>query len=708
MTKKFSILAIFSFFAVFSSVFLQAHGMIIIDIPVMRPIEPKRLTLKSHNVTVSVDKQVAKTKIDQIFLNPNAYTIEGKYLFPIPKEANISNFTMSINKKPVQAKMYLRDEARDIYDTIVRAHKDPALLEYRDFGVIQASLYPVAANGTIQISLEYTEILKADNGTVKYQYALGCDKFSGEPVDEISVMMNISSDAPINCVYSPTHTISVETVSKTKTAVSYKEKNVIPDRDFIVYYSTPKDDIGMSVLTYKDGQDDGFFLLLASPNNDRKQLKTVLAKNIIFALDTSGSMYGEKMEQAKNALLFCLEHLNSNDCFNIVSFNSTATCFQNKLVYATKENIKRAQSFTKKTSAEGGTDIDGALQQALKQLSSDSKPNMIIFLTDGQPTVGECDIGKIMHNTLKANNAKTRIFSFGVGYDVNTTLLDKMSLDNKGTSDYVSPQESIESKVSQFYLKVSHPVLTDLSLAFRGTAVKEIYPVTLPDLFRGSQLIAVGRYDTGGEINCTLAGMRQGANNHYPLKTQFVENDTSCDFLPRIWAGRKIAYLIDQVILQGEKNQELIDSIICLSKKYGIMTPYTAFLVDSDVQDVKEMGSIVALCMDAAANDQTGKASCVRAEAQKSLRDSSSGYYQANTHKDMHKKMRYVGTRTFYQKDGVWIDADHTDASVVVKIKPFSVEYFDLLKKYPKYAAAMALGQKVIIKAPDCSYSITE
>lgn len=705
MNKKLSILTLFSFLSIFSSIILHAHGMIIID-PIIFPVEPKRLVLKSHHVVVSIDKQVATTKIDQVFLNPNGYTIEGKYLFPISREANISKFTMLVNQKPVQAKMYLHDEAREIYDTIVRTQKDPALLEYRDFGVLEASLYPVASNATIQISLEYTEILKADNAAVKYQYALGCDKFTRQPVDDVSVTMNIGSDVPISCVYSPTHTISVETISHKKTVVTYKDSNVFPDHDFIVYYTTPKEPIGMNVITYKEGQEDGFFLALASPNNDRAQLETAVSKNLIFVLDTSGSMYGEKMEQAKNALLFCLQHLDADDCFNIISFNSTVTSYQNKLVRATDDNIKKAKSYTKKTHASGGTDIDCALQLALKQLSSDDKPNMIIFLTDGQPTQGECNTSKIIHNTVKANNAKTRIFSFGVGYDVNTTLLDKMSLDNKGASDYVSPQESIESKVSQFYLKVSHPVLTDISLAFRGTEVKELYPIVLPDLFLGSQLVVVGRYTHGGDVQCTLKGKRKGVKNHYPLTAHFADNDAHNDFLPRIWAGRKIAHLIDQVILQGDKQKEVIDSIICLSKKYGIMTPYTSFLIDSDVPDLRDAEAQVSARMKAAMRVPTGQASFERAEAQQMLRNSTSAF--ANTHQDVYKKMRFVGTRTFYQKEGVWIDAEHTDASSLTKIKLFSVEYFEVLKKYPQYAAAFALGTQVIIKAPDCSYSISE
>jgi Ca-activated chloride channel family protein len=712
--------------SIFSTVSLRPDGLIIINnLPEHFVInkQPARFNIKYHNVNVNINNQIATTSVNQVFENPYSYDLEGTYIFPIPEQANISDFKMYVNEKPLTAKILGKDEARAEYEKIVKEKKDPALLEYIGRSMFKASIYPIPANGQLRITLKYSEILKTDNGTVKYCYTLSTEKFSAHALDNVSVNVDIKSQQKILNVYSPTHQIDTKLDGTTNAKVTYAEKNVRPDRDFILYYTLPKDDFGFNVLSYKNGQEDGFFLAMMSPNCDGKTQQLV-KKNILLVLDTSGSMYGAKLEQAKEALIFCLNHLNPDDKFNIVSFDSTVKKYENCLMNASAQNINNAIKYVNNLSSHGGTDINSALLETLKSVEKNEAPTMIIFLTDGEPTVGICDIASIIKNINSSNIEKIRLFSFGVGYDVNTKLLDKLSLDNKGISEYIEPNEKIEEKVSNFYLKISNPVLTDIALNFSGVQVNEIYPIVLPDLFVGSQLLVVGRYKEIADPCCgcvelCLSGKQNAIEKQFIFNTTFFGNQLENDFLPRIWAGRKIAYLVDQILLEGTKDN-LVNQIIELSRKYGIITEYTSFLItdgdskkfsSSTVSDEMIKNSLASLKY--ASCDQTGKESVLRAKGQQTLRDSST---ENNSHKavidpttgSVNELFRNVRQRTFYFKDNIWIDSDHTDACPTVKIKIFSAEYFDLLKTFPDLGASLALGDKVIIKNGTISFFICD
>lgn len=714
MMKKLSVVFLLSVFVILPCK-IFGDGLIFVDYLALGNIGPMRLNVKYHHVNVEVKNQVATTKVDQVFENPHPYDLEGTYIFPVPKQADIYNFSVQINKKPLTTEIVDEKEARERYEDMARRYKDSALLEYVGRGMFQARIYSIPAKGQLRLTLEYSERLKADNGTVKYYYTLNTEKFSAKNLDSVSIKMNIQSPQVISNIYSPTHKINVQTETETDTTVTYEEENVLPDRDFILYYTLPEDNFGFNVLTYKDGQEDGFFMAVMSPNSDKSQ--PIVAKNILFVLDVSGSMYGEKIHQAKEAVKFCLNHLNPNDNFNIITFNSEIMMYKNELVEVNKNNIKKALAYVDNLQAYGCTDINGVLKEALAQLPVSNTPNMLIFLTDGEPTVGVTDIKSIIKNVKGFNSTKTRLFSFGVGYDVNTTLLDKIALDNKGASDYIEPDENIETRIVQFYTKVASPILTDLILSFSGTKVKEVYPIVLPDIFKGSQLFVIGRYIDGGKVELDLSGKQDAIEKHHLFSTDFAVQNTENDFLPRIWAGRKIAHLVDQIMLEGE-SKDLVNEIIELSKRYGIITRYTSFLIDADAQQFvsnhfsdKMMDQTFKL-MSYDAMDQTGKASVKRAKLQDSLRSTIlSGDNEAMvvgvSQREL-RKIRNVRARTFYHKDNIWIDSNHTDESPVVEIKSFSKEYFNLLQTSPDLGACMALGNKVIIKMEDYSIFINE
>jgi Ca-activated chloride channel homolog len=558
-----------------------ADGFIIVERH--RPNQPEvrtiPLAVKYHRVTVTIKDQVAITEIDQVFINPNPYQLEGTYIFPLPESASISAFSMFIDGKEMPGELLEKDKARKIYQDIVRAMKDPALLEYAGRDMFKASIFPIPARGEKRVKLSYSEICRADGGMVHYRYPLNTEKFSSRPLEDVSVVIDIEGKHPIKNITCPTHPVEVVKKSENQVRVAYEARNVTPDRDLSLYYAISAEDFSMNFLTHRGSpSEDGYFMLLLSPGSKTDK---VIAKDVCFVLDTSGSMQGKKMEQAKAALKFCVQALNTGDRFNLVPFSTEARKFSDELLPATKENIGRAVEYVAGMRAAGGTAIDDALTTALRLSPNSDRPYMVVFLTDGLPTIGETKEPVILANVTALNKGNVRLFAFGLGNDVNTHLLDKLAENNRGTRDYVAEEEDLELKVSNFYAKISHPVLSDLDLQFPDTRIHDVYPKRLPDLFKGSQLVVVGRYAEPGSRAVKLTGKVAGETVPIAHDVKLPEKETGNNFLPRLWAIRKIGFLLDEIRLHGE-TKELKDEIVRLAKLHGVVTPYTSFLVLED------------------------------------------------------------------------------------------------------------------------------
>jgi Ca-activated chloride channel family protein len=528
-----------------------ADGFIIPrPIPPYEPMPPM-LSIKYHHVDIKITDQVAETFVDQVFKNNYHRDLEGTYIFPIPEDASISKFSMYVGNEEIRGKILDKEEAKKIYEDIVRQRKDPALLEYYSDGMFQARVYPIPANGETRIKLGYSEILKLSGGICGYKYTLGTEKFSKDPLESVKLSIELESKKPIKSIFSPSHDIRTEKLSDHKAKITYIEEGTRPNKDFVLYYTVSDEDIGFSLLTYYDEKEGGFFLGMVSSRVAVLQDKRV-KKNVIFILDTSGSMKGKKIEQAQGALRFCLNSLNQGDRFNIIDFDDRIESFKSELVDVNSANTDGALRFVEKTEADGGTDINSALLTGLEQLTSDNRPNFVIFLTDGLPTVGVTDVKDILKNVDEKNNHNARIFVFGVGYDVNTHLLDKLASENHATPDYVSPDEDIEIKVSGFFKKISDPVLTELALKFAGIEISHMYPQELPDLFQGSQLIILGKFEGQGNSNVILSGLAENDKKTYEYQVNFFREKDKNTFVPLLWATRRIGYLIDQIIWQKQ------------------------------------------------------------------------------------------------------------------------------------------------------------
>ena len=694
----------------------RADGIIIPDpplcdpMPCPTPIPLEQLAIRYHHVTVTIRDQVAVTHVDQVFYNPNDWQIEGTYIFPIPLDAAVTNFILWIDGTPVEGQVLDATQARQTYESIVATMRDPALLEYVGQGAVQARIFPIPPFGERRIELEYTQAMPAEGGLVRYVYPLNTERFSVMPLESVSVSVDIQSSVPIRATYSPSHDISITRESDGHVRAGYEASNVLPDTDFAFYYSLGETQ-AFHVLSYRDPLDasdpDGYFLLMLAPGIQEDTLP--IPKDLILVLDRSGSMDGDKFRQAQQALDYILRHLNAGDRFNIISFSTGTERFANGLRPA--EDTHNARTWVSGLRAEGSTDINRALLEAADMVDNE-RPTYLIFLTDGLPTEGVTESTRILSNFAESASPDLRLFVFGVGYDVDTYLLDSLAQEHHGTSSYVLPEDRLDEILSTFYARISTPVLTDLELDFDGLTTFDLYPYPLPDLFAGSQVLVVGRYRDGGWVDVTLGGEVNNQPRQFTYPDQYFSQESPDDnvlkAIPRLWATRKIGYLLNEIRLNGA-NQELIDQVVRLSIRFGIVTPYTSYLVTEIAPlGAAEQERIVEeqlnLSMTATPAPVYGAEAVKEASDQGDLAGASSAsappMEAANT-------VRIVGSRAFVLSEGVWIDTGFDpDAMQTVPVAFLSDDYFELVAAQPELADAFALGERVIALSDGVAYEV--
>ena len=693
---------------------------------------PEWLKIDYHRVQVDIDHQVANTQVDMQFTNQGEGLAEGTFIFPLPAGAAVSQLTMWVDGVPVDAKILAADEARGIYNEIVRQYRDPALLEYIGAGAIQANVFPIPPGGSRRIQIAYSQVLEADNGLIHYVYPLKASGQGQRSVGEMSIAVSVRGQDPIGSIYSPSHSIAISRTPGDDTAfrAGFEANNFVAGDDFSLFYAVTSETIAVNLLSYRESaSDDGFFMLLVQPPLS-VPAERVVAKDVIIVLDQSGSMQGEKWDQAREAAAYVLEHLNPADRFNLILFSTGWRDYSASLESA--DGAPGAAGWVSRQAAEGGTDINAALLAALGRADAE-RPTTVLFLTDGLATEGEIDPRAILDNLQAAARPNVRIFAFGVGDDVDTFLLDSIVRDHRGASTYVRPGQRINEAVASLYNKISAPVLTDISLDFGGVTVESLYPAELPDLFAGEQLTIVGRYRGEAEnIAVTLSGTVSGQRQSFAYSgLDFPGRAGGEPFIARLWATRRIGDLLNSIRLNGE-NDELVQSIVSLSVRYGIITPYTSFLIEEDdiltregrERAVQRFGAEA----EALAENFTGASAVDAAAASQSMRaaeapmampapmptmtaPSGAGGAQPGTDQEAQDErgaIRAVNDRTFILRDGVWTDtAFEPDTMQTEPVAFLSDAYFALLQAHPELAAYFALGERVIVVLDGVAYEVT-
>jgi Ca-activated chloride channel family protein len=533
------------------------------------------LRIASHKVDVTVDNQIAITRVEQIFANDYPATFEAHYVFPVPKGASIIDFSMTVNGKLIRGELLEKDRARSIYEGIVRQSKDPGLLEHVGADLFRVRVFPILPNAQQKMEMTYVERVAYDGGTCRHSYPLlvpGGAKTTY--ADHFEYRWRLTSAVPIKDVTCLTHPADIARRGETSADVTYHGRQVNLSKDLEISYRIERESSGMDLVAHRPTDEDGTFMLLLTPQANAPRL----AKDMTFVFDTSGSMEGQRIKQAKAALRFCLSKLQLEDRFNILSFASTVSSFEKAHVAASDEMKARALKFVDALDASGGTNINGALLRALEHRAPEGRPHLIVFLTDGEPTNGETRPEAILRNVAAASGPGVRLFAFGVGAELNRGLLEDLAEASHGVAEFVSDQENIEEKVSRLQKKIAAPVISEIAIDWGQADVSAVYPKSPGDLFAGTQLMIMGRYRKTGTFDLTLKGLAGTQKVEIRQKVTFPERINVAPAVPYLWAMRKIAALLDEIRRNGH-NPETVSQIIALSKQYRIATPYTSFLV---------------------------------------------------------------------------------------------------------------------------------
>jgi Ca-activated chloride channel family protein len=709
-----------------------------------RPVTmPRALPVKSIKIDTKIAAQVATTHVEQVFRNDTDATLEGTYFFPIPETASIAELAIWDGDRRLVGEVRSREEARRIYDEIVRRQRDPGLLEYAGRDLFQASIFPIPPHSDKKLELTYTQVLKAEGGTVNYRYPLGTGRNVAQITGTVSGRVEVEGREPVRNLYSPSHEIDVARKGERSARVSFESAAGREPQDFQLFYTLSDADFGMTLLTHREPGKHGFFLLTLSPKDALAEAEYV-AKDVVFVLDTSGSMAeAGKMEKARAALLFGVRSLRPADRFNVINFAGEEHLMTTGLLQADAQGRARGEQFIGQLRPVGGTNINGALLAAMQQFDRAERPRLLVFLTDGLPTVGETKIERINENVRAARAAGVRLFTFGVGYDVNTALLDKLAADNGGVAEYVEPKEDLEVKVSNFFTKINHPVLTSLALDMGGVEADFVYPREMPDIFRGTQLTLIGRYRNPRDLSnvvLRLTGRTGAASRSFVYENlSFPLNTDRNEFLPRLWATRRVGWLMEQIRTNGEQ-KELTDEIVDLGTRYGIVTPYTSYLALEDSEERRLSFSGGRLDADDAIRVTPGGAGGGVRRARGANRPATGGFSSNSTpgpnpglsspapkeaakaktgevavrqsKRDRAQQeavrdeaaatssaVRKVGDKTFYLRDDVWTDSEFKpEAKLPETALEFGAEeYFALIKREPQLARFFSLGERVVV-----------
>lgn len=565
-----------------------------------------QLQIQDHLVDVSITDQVALTTINQTFYNNSDQRVEATYVFPIPEGADLTDFRMTFNGKMIKGEVLPADEARTIYESIVAQSKDPGLIEFIGRRLLRARIFPIEPKSTTEIQISYQQVLSPMSGMWRYHYPLRTPGNNSVAHGTVRFSVAVDSNDPIKAIWSPTHDVETVRDGDYEARVGFEKNGIALDEDFMLLFDTEQSDIGLSLVSHAGTRDDedGHFMLLLSPKQFWDEHEAI-AQDYVFVLDTSGSMAGEKIEQAKQALSYCVDRLDESDRFSIVRFSTGYDVIFDRLTHANDDAKTTAKNRIGKFKPSGGTNIHDALRAAVElrearrspvtltidrgdrepevvattlATATEKRPFVIVFITDGRGDQGRGDVIDMFNDMVGSETSGMHVFPFGVGHDVNTKLLDGLATGYHGLPTYVQPGENLEYVLGDFFNVFSEPVLTDLTLTLPDGEITELFPPKPGDLYHGRQLMITGRYgkDVTGQI--VLTGHRGDEEVRYTWDNVSFESTDEADYVGRIWAGRKIAYLLDRIRLHGE-TPEMVQEVTQLASAHGIQTPYTSWLV---------------------------------------------------------------------------------------------------------------------------------
>jgi Ca-activated chloride channel family protein len=712
-----------------------AQGMMIPRCPTprpdMRPIEcvPDRRGVERTRSDVKVELRdgVLRYEVEERFINHSNTIGEADYVFPLPAGAAFRDLKLSIDGQLVAGETMNAADARRIYEDIVRRQKDPALVEWLGHGMLRTRIFPFNPGEERRIVVRFESVARREGDAVRVDYfrgsrlsALGSDRpnQSREPRAETRFALNYRAGGELGEPYSPTHELDIE-----RDGVTRRVNVRSGGGDVTVLVSLRRSNAASVALLANARRDEpGYALITVTPPADVAGAR--LPRDVTMVIDVSGSMAGRKMDQAKAAGRQLLRTLGDQDRFRLIDFGTDVRSFRDGFTFATPENLRAAERYLENLEATGSTNISGALEEALgsrpsagseewdgrePKAQSRERLRLVLFMTDGAATVGDRDPISIAARAARMRG-DARIFTFGIGQDVNIGLIEQLAIEGRGTPHFVRQDENVERVVGLVAAQLRQPLLTNVRVTIDGNVrLSRMYPTSPIDVFAGEDLVLLARYEGHGRANVVVEGRAGGRNVRWSTERVFPDEEFENVFVPRLWATQRIGWLSSEKRKNGG-NSEINDEIRKLGERFGIPTEFTSYLVlepgmvaQGQRRDVRfrDQGAIgnasgagaPSAAPAAATFEAARSAAAQRAVKSVAAADMNSSAELAGTSGDMKK----VGGKLFKREGELWTDAAMKTDLKVYKVKAYSQSYFSLLERIPALREAFSAGDRVLV-----------
>jgi Ca-activated chloride channel homolog len=659
-------------------------------------------------IRATVEGRVARIEVEEQFRNNGRGIAEGTYHYPMAGEAVFQSLSLWMGEQEMRGELMDAAKARGIYEEIVRRRRDPALVTLAGHQLLRAQVFPIQPGETRKVVLRFTQVLDKQGDALRWRYALGAEE-RGSARPDIRVTLRDAS--LFGRPFSPTHSVDIRGADDREVIVTDAARGDV--ELFLPLRSTAP---GLSVVSHAPGGENGYFMLYVTPPEMAETQR--IGRDLTMVVDVSGSMSGTKLEQAKAAMLLMLGSLSSRDRFRLIAFSSGVRSFREGYAIADADALDRARNWTTALVADGGTNIEGALQEALRgdarRGGSSENLDVLVFLTDGVPSVGETRPERLAALAAQ-QGSRARVFTVGIGTDVNTYLLERMAQDGHGAADFVPPNGNVEQTVGSLARKLRAPALVDLHIVSSPARIVSIEPVRMPDLFAGQELVVFGRYTGGGSGPLVIEGTRDGRTVRVSTPVEFASHDSEHEYVSTLWAARRIGALTRTMRLEGETPSR-IEEIRSLALRHGIVTEYTAYLVQepggpADVVARRDMerrrsGQPPSPVAAPAASAQTGRGAFEAAQTSADYAGATSVSQARKVSERAQDRavraenggapQRVVGSRRYEQRGAQWADVTQ-QAQRVVSVEAFSAAYFALMRALPEIRDASQLGDDVLV-----------
>lgn len=708
------------------------------------------LTVKRIDVDVTIEKQTAHTRMQMEIRNGGNTPALTEIVVPVPAEAKQSTFRIldrgQKNLAAKQAQLMTLSEATRFNRRYAVNQKDTAVLEFLGVPLARTGRFSIPAASTRSVEVRFDHKLKSTGPRV--DYVLPRTELMNEQTPW-SVSCKIVHDQPVCTTYSPSHPITTTSPKPGETLVRTTAAAAKQPGTFRCSFLKEVGDVSGSIYTCPSSgkPDEGYFLLLAGVKQPPADAATI-PREVTLCLDRSGSMQGTKIEQVRRAATEVLKSLDEREAFNVITYNGQVDRFRENPVKNTPQNQKDAVDYIDRMQPRGGTNLYDALDQSVSQKPTPGALPIVLFLTDGLPTVGNTAENDITRLVEQSNTHDRRVYTFGVGVDVNAPLLKQVAEESRAAPTFILPKENVEEKVSKTFRQLNGAVFADLKLRAAETKepsaakISNLLPARLPDLYRGDQLVLLGQYKGMQPQELVLSGNLLGKQREFYFTLEPHKASAEHLFVSRLWAGRKIAALVDRIrelgaydnnflnYLESEQNprvKKLAEEVLALTAEHGIVTEYTAFLArpgNSLIERELLVNEAVINFENRAMKTRVGMGAVNQSVNNSNLKNLhclnyGNCYYDASMNTVTIKNVQQLGGLAFFRQGDEWYDsrlmlskqAKKSNAEAQREVQFGTKEYWSLaahltqkgqqgLMALPGNVVLLVDGQPVLIRGP--------